>query len=138
GGALFGDRDVRTDPVADALTAELTSTAHGSGVVLVGCLGPVVVGYAAAHVETTARSSVSVVDDLYVEPEARGVGVGSALMDALVAHATRAGCSGIESAALPGDRATKNFFEGYGLVARKITVHRSLGADPTSQSAADG
>jgi hypothetical protein len=36
----------------------------------------------------------------------------------------------MDSLALPGDRATKNFFESFGLKARAIVVHRSL-VEPT-------
>ena len=39
----------------------------------------------------------------------------------------------MDSLALPGDRATKNFFETHGLVARAITVHRRL-TDPPEPS----
>jgi hypothetical protein len=47
-------------------------------------------------------------------------------MDHVVAWCRAAGCFGIDSLALPGDRSTKNFFESFGLVARAIVVHRSL------------
>jgi hypothetical protein len=43
-----------------------------------------------------------------------------------MASAAAAGAVGIEATALPGDRATKNFFETHGLVARALTVHRRL------------
>jgi hypothetical protein len=36
------------------------------------------------------------------------------------------GAVAIQSTALPGDRATKNFFESQGMVARAIIVHRWL------------
>ena len=36
------------------------------------------------------------------------------------------GALAIQSVALPGDRATKNFFETHGMVARAIIVHRWL------------
>ena len=44
----------------------------------------------------------------------------------LIAEATARGAVGIEALALPGDRATKNFFEAQGMVARAIIVHRQL------------
>jgi len=69
---------------------------------------------------------LAVVRDLYVEPAARGVGVGAATMEAILAWAGERGCIGVDALALPGSRATKNFFEGFGLVARAIVVHRSL------------
>jgi len=40
-------------------------------------------------------------------------------------------CRGIDAAALPGNRALKNFFERFGLTARAIVVHRALlGEEP--------
>ena len=48
-------------------------------------------------------------------------------VEAVVEWATDSGCHGVDAEVLPGDRSTKNFFEAFGLVARKITVHRSLG-----------
>jgi hypothetical protein len=48
------------------------------------------------------------------------------LMDQLVEWCRERGCIGVDSLALPGDRATKNFFESFGLVARAIIVHRRL------------
>ena len=69
------------------------------------------------------------VDELFVEPEARGVGVGEAMMDLLVAWCVERGCVGIDAVALPGDRDTKNFFETFGLKARAIVVHRPLEPD---------
>ena len=67
---------------------------------------------------------LGVVDDIYVDPGARSVGVGEALMDHVLAWCRDQGCFGVDSLALPGDRATKNFFESFGLVARAIVVHK--------------
>ncbi len=63
---------------------------------------------------------------LYVEPEARELGVGEALVDAVLAEARSAGAFAVESTALPGDRELKNLFERFGLVARAITVHKAI------------
>lgn len=94
--------------------------------VVVGCIGDVVVGYAAVTGVPTASGPVAEVRSLFVEPGARGVGVGRAVMEHAVAWASSQGCVGVDAAALPGDRATKNFFEAFGLVARLIAVHRPL------------
>ncbi len=128
GGEVYRHREARPRPVDATVDADLAAAADGRAIVLLGCLGPAAVGYAVARVELTRSAPLAVVEDLYVEPEARGVGVGRRLMDELVERAEAAGCGGIQAEALPGDRATKNFFEGFGLVARKITVHRPLGA----------
>jgi GNAT superfamily N-acetyltransferase len=127
GGAVFRDREARPVPVDATIDEDLAAAADGRAIVLVGTLGPVPVGYAVARVEPTRGAPLAVVQDLYVEPEARRVGVGRELMKALVREAEQRGCGGIQAEALPGDRATKNFFESFGLVARKITVHRPLG-----------
>jgi GNAT superfamily N-acetyltransferase len=59
-------------------------------------------------------------------PDARSVGVGEALMDLIVAWCEQRRCVGIDAHALPGNRATKNFFETFGFKARLLTVHRPL------------
>lgn len=127
GGEVFRDREARPRPAHDTITADLAAAERGDAIVLVGTLGVVPVGYAVARIEATRGRPIAVVSDVFVEPPARGVGVGRTLMDELVARAEAAGCGGIQADVLPGDRATKNFFEGFGLVARKITVHRALG-----------
>ncbi len=124
GGEVWARTQARRPPLEDGFEAELASPAHH---VLVGELDGAPVAYGVARLDELADGGrLGVVTDLYVEPEARGVGLGELLMDALVAWCTEAGCIGVDSLALPGDRATKNFFESFGLVARAILVHRSL------------
>lgn len=95
--------------------------------VVLGTIDGVPLGYGVVRVDSLADGGrLGVVTDLYVDPEARGVGIGEAMMNHLVDHAGEAGCVGVDSEALPGDRHTKNFFESFGLVARSIVVHRSL------------
>jgi GNAT superfamily N-acetyltransferase len=95
--------------------------------VVVGGLDDIVFGYAVVRAETLADASVlAVVDALYVEPLARDLAVGEVMMDAVLAWSVARRCRGIDAIALPGDRATKNFFERFGLTARAIVVHRAL------------
>jgi ribosomal protein S18 acetylase RimI-like enzyme len=95
--------------------------------VLAGEIDGTVVGYARVRADQLADGrELAVLTDIYVEPGAREVGVGEALLDAAIAWASARGCVGIDSLALPGMRATKNFFEAAGLVARAIVVHRPL------------
>ena len=63
----------------------------------------------------------------YVEPDARGVGVGSSLMEAAVAWAGSQGCTDLDALALPGDRQTKQRLEAAGFTARLLTLSRRLG-----------
>lgn len=64
----------------------------------------------------------------YVEPEAREVGVGRALLEAVTEWARAHGCQALEAPALPGDRATKRLLEASGHRARLVLMHRSLDA----------
>ena len=64
--------------------------------------------------------------ELFVEPPARSIGVGESMTDALLALAAERRCIGVDALALPGHRATKNFFEDQGFTARALTMHRPL------------
>jgi GNAT superfamily N-acetyltransferase len=124
GGEMYLLHTARPEPPDDSLRADLADVDR---LVLVGCIGEVAVGYAIASVRPLADGTCAAdVSELFVEPPARGVGIGQALMNRLVEWATDRGCIGIDARALPGDRNTKNFFESFGLVARAITVHRDL------------
>ncbi len=124
GGIVWRRHAARPEPVEDGLTADLDDP---DTLVLAGTIDETVVGYAVTTIEDVAgEGRLAVVRDLYVEPGARGVGVGAATMDAVLTWAGERGCIGVDALALPGSRATKNFFEGFGLVARAIVVHRSL------------
>lgn len=126
GGAVWRQHLGRPDDPADSLRSDLEASPERA-VVVVGTVDGAAVGYGVARLEDLADGTVlSVISDLYVHPDARGIGVGEAMMDLLVAHATDAGAVGIDSLALPGDRETKNFFETFGLKARAIVVHRGL------------
>jgi GNAT superfamily N-acetyltransferase len=69
----------------------------------------------------------ALIECAYVEEEARGVGVGSALTEAAVAWAAERGCTDLDALALPGDRATKQRLEAAGFSARLLTLSRRLG-----------
>jgi GNAT superfamily N-acetyltransferase len=124
GGALWNRRERRAGPVAEALAHAVAADDYELAVaVWDGAL----VGYALARADHLADGGVlGVIDDLYVEAAARQVGLGEALMNHLLDWCRAQGCFGVDSIALPGDRATKNFFESFGLVARAILVHKPL------------
>lgn len=113
GGHLFLLREARPD---------------GDGTAWVGTIDDEVVGYSAAHVEAVGDGTcLAVIDAIFVEEGARGVGVGEAMMEQVLAWSTQQGCIGVDAAALPGHRSTKNFFEGSGFTARLLIMHRRLG-----------
>ena len=90
---------------------------------LVGEFEGATVGLAAGRV---GERGVGAVDCCYVRPEARRVGVGGAMLEALVAWFREAGCTEIDAAALPGDRDTKQLYEAAGFTARLLILHRPL------------
>jgi ribosomal protein S18 acetylase RimI-like enzyme len=124
GGEVWARREARQEPIEDSVAADL---ANADALVLVGAIDDAVIGYAVAVIEKLPDGDdLARLTDVYVEPEARGVGVGEMLLDEVVAWASERGCTGLDSLALPGNRETKNFFESFGLVARAILVHRPL------------
>jgi GNAT superfamily N-acetyltransferase len=96
--------------------------------VLLGTLDDMVTGVAVCHHEDRAgRGRQGSFDACYVEPGARGMGLGGLLLDTAVSWFEEHGCAGIDGVALPGDRQAKRFFEAAGFKARLITMHRPLG-----------
>lgn len=86
-----------------------------------------VVGFLEARlVRLDKGGTICRIEGLYVEPAAREVGAGEALLDEAVAWARRNGARGLDAYALPGARQTKNFYEAAGFVARLLVMHRPL------------
>lgn len=129
GGWVWSRREARPRPVAAGLAAALDDPDQH---VVVGLVAGYVAGYGVARLEALRDGElmIGVVSDLYTEPPFRAVGVGAAMMGALVEHCRQRGCVGVDSLALPGDRATKNFFESFGLKARALLVHAAF--EPTA------
>jgi GNAT superfamily N-acetyltransferase len=124
GGDVWARAEARAVPVEASIAAAIDD---GDQRVVAGTIDEVIVGYGIAHIEVLRDGGLlGVVDDLYVEPLARDVSIGEVIMDDLLAWCEERGCFGVDSLALPGNRATKNFFERFGLVARAIVVHKPL------------
>ncbi len=124
GGPVFVFREGRPQPVADSLARDL---ADPDVVVLAGTIDDTVIGYATGRTEVLRDGSrLGRIDDLYVEEGARSVGVGEAMMGELLAWFTARACAGVDATALPGNRATKNFFEESGFTARLLVMHHRL------------
>lgn len=102
---------------------------NDSVLVALGTYCDVPFGFAHATLASTDASSVVHLHDLFVEPGARGVGVGEALLELVLDWARTLDATGIDSLVLPGNREGKNFFERFGLVARAIHVYRELDRD---------
>ena len=86
------------------------------------------VGFASAKCDRARQHPIGVIEAIYVEPSARLVGVGEAMLDVVVAWFAERGCQGVDAPALPGSRPAKAFFEDHGFVARLLTMHHPLPA----------
>jgi ribosomal protein S18 acetylase RimI-like enzyme len=124
GGSVFVVREARAEPVEESLRSAL---GRPDDALLVGTLDGVIVGYGSAMVEVLRDGRrLGVIEELFVEPGAREAGVGEVLMTALLEWAAAQRCAGMDATALPGNRATKNFFEANGFTARLLIMHRRL------------
>lgn len=114
----------RPEPIAPSFADDLGNKVRH---VLIATADELPAGYLVAE-RITLRNGVKIIRiiDLLVHPDARGIGLGSALMNHTLDLAAEHGCAGVDARALPGDRITKNFFESFGLVARTILVHKAL------------
>jgi ribosomal protein S18 acetylase RimI-like enzyme len=124
GGAVWGAREARPEPLEDGYRALLD---RDDTLVVVGTIDDAVIGFGVGRIERLRDGrDLGIIEELYVEPEARSVGVGEAIAEALLDFFRERGCIGADALALPGNRATKNFFEQNGFVARSIVMHRRL------------
>ncbi|HEY3942314.1 MAG TPA: GNAT family N-acetyltransferase [Acidimicrobiales bacterium] len=108
-----------------ALVARWSADAEDElAVLLVGTIDGVVVGVAAGTRDPSAGRSGRI-ECCYVEPEAREVGVGGHLVEALMSWFGSHDCSDVDALALPGDRSTKQLLEASGFKTRLLVLHRS-------------
>lgn len=106
---------------------EALQASSDEGATFVGTIDGVVVGFASVDIDVLADGArLGVVTAIYVDPGAREVAIGEALIDEVLAWCTARECIGVDAHALPGNRQTKNFFETFGFTARLLVVHRSL------------
>ena len=114
----------RTEPVETRVEIEL---ADPEMLTVVGEYEGVGVGFAVAALRSSNDGSRYVqVTDLFTMADARHVGVGEAMMNLCIAWARSHNAFAIDAAVLPGTRDAKNFFEGFGLTARALTVSLDL------------
>jgi len=124
GGAMYVERHAAELPALRADWSQATRR------VWLGGLENVELGYLlGAAVPLPSGATVGVIEGIYVARAARACGIGELMMSAALDWFRSLGCVGVEATALPGERATKNFFEEHGLKARLLTVYRSLAED---------
>ena len=122
GAALVGN----TTP--DEILARWMDAAPADAAVYVGEFHHAVVGLAGATAAVRPHGSERSgrIECCYVEEGARGVGVGTALMESMVAWCSQRACRDVDALALPGDRLSKQRFEGAGFTARLLVLNRPL------------
>ena len=87
------------------------------GILLVGEFEGATVGLGAGLVAEAVLGDgrrLGRIECCFVEPGAREVGVGEALVEELLAWFTAQGCTDVDALALPGDRRTKQLYENSG------------------------
>lgn len=119
-------REALPEPLEDTYGTLLGSP---DAAIVMGLIDGVGVGLLALQVTAGARGRVGDVSEIYVQPEARGVGVGEAMLSLALEWCRSFDLAGIGGRALPGDRETKGLFERHRMVARSIEVYRSLEPD---------
>lgn len=92
-------------------------------VLIVSEIDGCIVGYCSVVFEANETGTV---DQIYVEPGARRIGIGEALLEAVVELAYSRGLRSLDALALPGAREVKNLFEGLGFKARLLVLKLSL------------
>lgn len=123
GRALIGLHS-RPEPVDQSFLAQL---ADEGTLTLTGCLGEVVVGYATCRLKLLGDGGrLGAIEELYVVPEQRRLGVGRAMATEMVEWCAAHECCGVDAYALPGSRAVKSFFEAGQFTARLLVMHRKM------------
>lgn len=119
-GQRGGDRHLQEVAAVDDWGRAVSDPNHS---VWVALIDSVPLGFLELHV----AEAVATVRQVWVDPGARELGLGDALLAEALADARRRGCTVLEGTALPGDRLTKNLYERAGVVARKIVLSTQLG-----------
>jgi GNAT superfamily N-acetyltransferase len=132
GAALAHAKSMRGGPtlVGAATPEDLLARwtgANAPAALFVGEYEGAVVGLLAVAAHDRGGQRRGRIDCCYVDEDARGVGVGTALMEAAVAWSEASACAEVDALALPGDRSTKQRLEAAGFTARLLTLSRRLG-----------
>ncbi len=140
---MYGDlaeeqRSIRAIwPYADGLPAPVEASLLGlverpDALVVVGEIDGVPLGFLVAVEEPLldphADRFIGVIQLIFTDLDARGVGIGAAMLDVAMAHLVERGIDLFDARVSPGHRMAKNFFESSGFKARSIMMHRGESA----------
>lgn len=116
------------EPLEDCLEELM---ADPGAFVLAGIWEGAVVGYGwARRIVRQDGSFVARIEELFVTPEARSVGVGESMFNALAQWAHREQLAAMDAFVLPGHREAKNFFETFKMTAHALIVHTAIDQAP--------
>ena len=121
-------------PLADGLAEPAEAAlreilAADDSLLLIGEIDHYPLGFLWARVEAllpqAAGDEVGVIRLIFTDPEARGVGVGDAMITQALAELRSRGLQYFDARVSPGHRHAKNFFESNGFSARLIVMHHA-------------
>ncbi|MGH8926535.1 MAG: GNAT family N-acetyltransferase [Acidimicrobiia bacterium] len=114
------------EPVEKALAEAIDDP---DAVVTVGLIDSAPFGFLLARIEDLLPQAngqrVGAIRFVFVEREAREVGVGEAMLGLTLVQLRDRGLDRFDAHVLPGHRLVKNFFEAGGFAARSITMHHA-------------
>lgn len=114
------------EPVAESLGAMVDQP---DTIVVVGGIDGVPLGFLAGYeeplLEPMGDRKVGVISLIFTDHDARGVGIGAAMLQVAIAGFRDRGIDLFDARVSPGHRMAKNFFESNGFKARSITMHRA-------------
>ncbi|MGB5565411.1 MAG: GNAT family N-acetyltransferase, partial [Acidimicrobiia bacterium] len=118
-----------TDGVPEPIGRSLsTLLERPDGIVVLGHIDHVPLGFLVGVEQPLlapmAHRTIGVIQLIFTDHEARGVGVGAAMLHAAMEEFRKRGIDLFDAQVSPGHRMAKNFFESNGFKARSITMYR--------------
>ena len=128
-----GERWIATEAAPEPLEEHVATLIDDpEAAVMAGVWEGAVVGYGwARHLVRLDGTPIARIEELFVTPDARSVGVGESLLNALLRWARDHELVAVDAFVLPGHREAKNFFETFKMTAHSLVVHTRLDQDQT-------
>ncbi len=99
---------------------------HDEKVIVLGEYDHYPFGYILLDLQQIGRKIASNIQEVFVDIEARNVGLGETMMSLAIDWSRNRGATLLLGRTFPGDRSTKNFFERHHVTARLIEVSTDL------------
>ena len=121
---MWEPADGLPEPIEEALRHELENPAT---TIYLGTIDDIAFGFILARSEPllppASEKRIGSIRFVFTEPEAREVGVGEAMREAILERLRADDHHLFDAHVLPGHRLVKNFFESGGFAARSIVMH---------------